>query len=247
MTGVPRLVAVAGAKGSPGISTVATGLALEVAARGVETLLVDADTEDGVLSDRLECEQEPDPRPLVRASKVGALGTETVRRAALPLGPRLTLLDVSGPGGSGIHGTALVDAVAGEEWGAVVVDLGHAFGDLQVEFGQRADRVLWVVAADRLGLIRADRLLEGNPLRPQSAGVIVNRVRGRDGLSAARALAQRHDLPVLARFRSHAAAADRWGRNRGVHRAWAFAGAYRELARAVHPGLLALAQRGVWP
>ena len=246
MSGVVRLVAVAGAKGSPGVSTVAIGLALELAASRVETLLVDADAEDGVLAMRLEVEEETDARPLARASAVNGLALDTVQRAAVAVTSRLAVLDASGAAGCAIDGGALAAACGDGPWSVVVADLGHRFEEPQQELARRSDWLLWTVATDRLALHRADQLLERTPLPARGAAVILNRGRTRTDLAAGRALARRHGLPVMAAF-GERAGAQRWGWRRGVNRAFGLAGGFREMARTIHPELIDKPLAGVWP
>jgi len=226
-----RVVAVASAKGSPGCSFVALGLAGRLAEAGLETLLVDGDAEAGSLLSALDL---GGPGSVVPMGGAGPL-TEAVLSAAIrPAGPRLECLDLSGEEGD-LDGRQLAD-LARRRFPAVVADLGHRPGRLQRELVACADWLLWVVAPDRSGFERADRALASAQLPRVSAGLVLNRL-GADRLAdAGLVLAERHRLPVLGRFpdcpRASRAAA------RGCHgpqRARELRRHFAELARCVHP------------
>jgi len=191
-----RVIAVASAKGSPGCSFVALGLAGRLAEGGVETLLVDADGEAaGSLLTVLGLLRGGETPPL---GGLGPVSAAAVEAAALPAGRGLRCLDLSGEPRA-LDGRQLADACR-ERLGAVVADLGHQPGRLQREIVAGADWLLWVVAPDRLGFERADRILGNGALSGLSAAIVLNRL-GPDCLSDAGAvLAERHQLPLLARF-----------------------------------------------
>ena len=198
-----RVIAVASAKGSPGCSFVALGLAGRLAEGGVETLLVDADGEAaGSLLAVIGLLRGGD------APLLGGLGPVTVAAvegAALAAGRGLRCLDLSGEPRA-LDGRQLADSCR-ERFGAVVADLGHQPGRLQREIVAAADWLLWVAAPDRLGFERADRVLGSGALSGISAALVLNRL-GSDCLADAGAvLAERHHLPLLARLPESARAA----------------------------------------
>jgi Flp pilus assembly CpaE family ATPase len=229
-----RVVAVVSAKGSPGCSFVALGLAGRLAEAGIETLLVDADAEDGSLACSLDLATADGQAPL------GGLGVVTeaaIAGAARPAAAGLHCLDLSGPDGV-VDGRQLAE-VGRARYPAIVADIGHSPGRLQRELVAAADWLLWVVAPDRSGFERAERALSRDALPRVSSGIVLNRL-GPDRLPDAGAvLAERHRLPLLARLpeNSHAAR-DASRRCSGPHRAREFRRQFAELARCVHPDVL---------
>ena len=90
---VGRLVAVWGPIGSPGRTTVATGLAGELARRGAQTLLVDADTYGPSVAQTLGLLDESGGiAGAVRAANSGALDVDRLARLAPGLSPTLRVL-----------------------------------------------------------------------------------------------------------------------------------------------------------
>lgn len=88
-----RLVAVWGPTGAPGRSTVALQLAAEVAARGVPSLLVDADTYGGCQAQLLGLlDEAPGLAAAARAAGQGALDVVALARFAPFVAPDLRLL-----------------------------------------------------------------------------------------------------------------------------------------------------------
>jgi Flp pilus assembly CpaE family ATPase len=229
-----RLVVVASAKGSPGCSFVALGLAGRLAEAGIETLLVDADAEDGSLAASLDLTGIEDPAPL------GGLGLVTeaaLAGAARPVAAGLQCIDISGPERV-VDGRQLAE-VGRSRYPAIVADIGHSPGRLQRELVAAADWLLWVVAPDRRGFERADRALSRDALPRVSSGIVLNRL-GPDRLPDAGAvLAQRHRLPLLASLpESPRAARDASRRCSGPHYAREFRRHFAELARCLHPDVL---------
>jgi MinD-like ATPase involved in chromosome partitioning or flagellar assembly len=244
--GDPRrtsVVAVAGAKGSPGCTFVAVGLARCLADRGVQTLLVDADGEEAGIAPALAlpCTETPD---LERAAALG-WAPEVLRDAAVDAGTKLRALDLTS-GGDSLPGTDGRDFVAAtrQDQGLVVLDLGHAWGRFQRQLAAAADWVVWVLMADRQGVERADRRLSSLALTG-GRGLVVNRS-ARWGLAGAdRALVERHAIPLLARIPEHAAAARRVSeRGAAAHRQRAFRPGFERIARTVHPDVEGT---GSWP
>jgi Mrp family chromosome partitioning ATPase len=226
-----RVIAVASAKGSPGCSFIALGLAGRLAEAGLETLLVDADAEAGSLAGSLDLGR-PEGQP-----PVGGLGPITeaaIAGAAIHVAARVRCLDLSGEGVE-LDGRQLAE-VARHRYAAVVADLGHQSGRLQRELVACADWLLWVVAPDRTGFDRADRALAGSELPRVSAGIVLNRL-GPDRLAdAGLVLAERHRLPLLARLPESAGGARAATRRcQGPHRVREFRRHFAELARCLHP------------
>ena len=226
-----RIVAVASAKGSPGCSFVALGLAARLTQAGLATLLIDADAEAGSLATSLDLARlEPSPgfTPLTEAALAGA---------TVDVSAGLGCLDLSGDPPE-VDGRALAE-LARLRYPAVVIDLGHRPARFQRELVAAADWLLWVVAPDRTGFERADRILGGDALPRVGAGIVLNRL-GPDRLSdAGSVLAERHRLPLLARLPESARGArDAARRCSSPHRAREFRRPFAELARCVHPDIL---------
>ena len=224
-------MAVASAKGSPGCSFVALGLAARLAEAGLATLLVDADSEAGSLAASLDLARPEPPVCLIPLTEAALAG------GTVEVSTGLRYLDLSGDPAE-VQGRAVAE-LARLRYPAVVVDLGHRAGRLQRELVAAADWLLWVVAPDRTGFERADRALAGDAFPRVSAGIVLNRL-GPDRLSDAGAvLAERHRLPLLARLpESPRGARDAARRCASPHRAREFRKPFAELARCVHPDVL---------
>ncbi len=229
-----RLVVVASAKGSPGCSFVALGLAGRLAEAHLETLLVDADAEDGSLAGSLDLPRTEGAVPL---GGLGPLTEAAIGGAAVTAASGLHCLDLSGPDRA-LDGRRLAE-VARIRYPAIVADIGHSPGRLQRELVAAADWLLWVVAPDRSGFERADRALSRGALPRVSAGIVLNRL-GPDRLPDAGAvLAERHRLPLLARLpESPRVARDTSRRCAGPQHAREFRRQFAELARCVHPDVI---------
>ena len=88
-----RLVAVWGPTGAPGRTTVATYLACETAARGVGTLLADADTYGGSVAQLLGLlDESPGLAAATRSVSTGALDLVALAHAAREVAPHLRVL-----------------------------------------------------------------------------------------------------------------------------------------------------------
>jgi len=130
-----RLVVVASAKGSPGCSFVALGLAGRLAEARLETLLIDADAEDGSLGASLDLARSTAPSPL---AGLGPITDAAIAGAAVAAGPGLACLDLSGPDHA-LDGRRLAEVARGH-YSAIVADVGHSPGRLQRELVAAARR-----------------------------------------------------------------------------------------------------------
>jgi Mrp family chromosome partitioning ATPase len=205
VAGAGRVVAVWGPTGAPGRSTVALGLAAELAAAGEPTLLVDADVYGGALAQMLAMTDESSGvLAAARSAKQGVLGPDELARQARGVGPRLRVL-------TGLPradrwpelSEATVDgllAAARALVSRVVVDCGFALeADEELSFDtaaprrngatlrvlEEADVVLAVGAADPVGLARLARgVVDLSEAVPGAAPhVVVNRWRSGLGWS----------------------------------------------------------------
>lgn len=238
-----RVVAIAGAKGSPGCTFVAVGLARCLADRGIETLLVDVDGEEAGVAPALALPGGDAP-DLERAAALG-WAPEVLRDAAVDAGPKLRALDLTSGGDSlpATDGRDFVSA-ARQGHGLVVLDLGHAWGRFQRQLAAAADWLLWVLVPDRQGVERADRRLASLAL-VGGRGLVVNRSARWSLAGADRALIERHAIPVLARIPEHGGAARRVSeRGAAAHRQRPFRPGFERIARTVHPDLEGTA---TWP
>lgn len=88
-----RLIAVWGPTGAPGRTSVAVGIAGELAELGAGTLLVDADTYGGAIAQLLGLlDEAPGLAAAARQANVGALDSAGLRAAARQVHPRLGVL-----------------------------------------------------------------------------------------------------------------------------------------------------------
>jgi MinD-like ATPase involved in chromosome partitioning or flagellar assembly len=191
-----RIIAVWGPAGAPGRTTVATGLAAEVARRQRRTILVDADPYGGAVAQQLGILDEVSG--LLSAARLAAAGELEGRLASVQRGLDAHLSVVTGLP----RGDRWVEVRAGSvehllelarEQGEVVVDTGFCVeDDPGSDYGSRpgrnqltlgalevADEVLVVGGADPVGLSRLGRALvelrDLNGTRP--VHVVVNRMR----------------------------------------------------------------------
>lgn len=87
------VIAVWGPAGSPGRTTVATSLAAEIAGRGTEVLLLDADTYGGCVAQTLGLlDEAPGIAAACRAADQGTLDVATLARLAPTVTPRFRVL-----------------------------------------------------------------------------------------------------------------------------------------------------------
>lgn len=190
-----RVITVWGPAGAPGRTTLATGLAAELARRGLDTLLVDADPHGGSVAQQLGILDEASG--LLTAARLVAAGTLVDRfpGAQRRLSERLRVLtglprpDRWAEIRTGTL-TALVEHARLD--GQVVLDTGFSVepdpaadlgrpsrSDLTREALEVADEVLLVGGADPVGLARLARAVaELHELRPDPpVRIVVNRMR----------------------------------------------------------------------
>jgi MinD-like ATPase involved in chromosome partitioning or flagellar assembly len=225
-----RIIAIAGAKGSPGCSFLALALARCLAAASVPTLLLDADAEGGGLAAMLD---------LVPATQAGALEGNALDAPVAQIDKRLWFAEVGQAGTEASNGLELARAARSNHH-AVVVDFGHSAGPLQRQMSAASDWLLWVVAPDRSGIDRADRVLTSRALDAASSGLVFNRIKRGCLDHADDVLSSRHGIRVMARINEDRRVADSVSQGRTVHRQWGLKRTLNELARSVHP---AVAQR----
>jgi MinD-like ATPase involved in chromosome partitioning or flagellar assembly len=187
-----RLLAVWGPAGAPGRTTVAVGLAGEVAAAGREVVLVDADPNGGTVAQQLGVLDEVSGLLAVaRMANLGTLDRAAFARSCRRVGERLDVLtglpraDRRIEVRPGVLATVLDAAAA---LGDVIVDCGFGLEDpdlpqardrMTLDALALADEVVVVGSAEPSGLARLARGLvdlrdvaPGAPLR-----VVVNRMR----------------------------------------------------------------------
>ncbi|MDQ1617510.1 MAG: hypothetical protein QOE19_79 [Actinomycetota bacterium] len=197
--GTGRLIAVWGPTGAPGRTTVAVGLAGELAASGVPTLLADADVYGGVVGQVLGfLDEAPGLAAAARLANLGQLDLAALARVAPTAAPRLRVL-------TGIsradRWTELRPAALEAVWSlarglaqVTVVDCGFCLEqDEELSFDTAAprrngatlatlaaaDTVLAVGAADPVGVQRLVRGLGelGDVLPATAPQVVLNKVR----------------------------------------------------------------------
>lgn len=197
--GAGRVIAVWGPTGAPGRSTVAVGLAAELAARGVSTLLADADVYGGTVAQLLGMLDETSGlAAAARSASGGSLDVAVLARHARQVTPHLLVL-------TGLsradRWTELRPAAVESVWSTArnlapctVVDVGFCIeSDEEISFDtlaprrngaslatlEEADEVIVVGTADPVGLTRLIRALHELRAAVPSANprVVVNRVR----------------------------------------------------------------------
>jgi MinD-like ATPase involved in chromosome partitioning or flagellar assembly len=194
--GEGRVVAVWGPAGAPGRTTIAAGLAAELARRRVRTVLVDADPYGGAVAQQLGILDEVSG--LLAAARVTAGGMLPERFGSVQraLGQHLTVVTGLPRADRWVEvrpGVVEHLLEVAREHGQVVVDTGFSLEhDAAAEFGSRpgrnqmthgaleaADEVVVVGGADPVGLSRLARglvelreVISGAPVR-----VVVNRMR----------------------------------------------------------------------
>lgn len=193
-----RLVAVWGPAGAPGRTTVAVGLAAELAARGHDTLLVDADGYGGAVAQHLGVLDEASGLlGAVRLANTGRLDPARLASVARQVGPGLRVLTGLPRADRWLEvrpapfDTLLTTARALSSY--VVLDLGFSLEQEAAGYGaagpqrnhmtvaglDHADEVVVVGAADPVGLARLARGLVELPevVPAATTRVVVNRLR----------------------------------------------------------------------
>jgi Mrp family chromosome partitioning ATPase len=193
-----RLVAVWGATGAPGRSTVAISVAAEAAAGGLHVTLVDADPYGGAVAQHLGVLEEVSGLlAATRLANTGQLDRQRLAMLARQVSPRLRLV-------TGLprpdrwpevrtQAFARLLTAARELDELVVVDTGFGLPTVQADpFGsaparddttltavQEADEILMVAAADPVGLTRLARAMRdlGEVRDEGPVRVVVNRMR----------------------------------------------------------------------
>lgn len=191
-----RLLAVVGASGGAGASTLAAGLATVAAQRGQSCLLVDADPLGGGIDLLMGAEKAPGWRwPRLKGARghLGDLGGQ------LPQVDGVDVLSMSrnewfDPGAEATR-AVLLSATRSHE--LVVVDLPRLLGPASQEVLGRADVVLVAAVADLRGIAAGARLVEYLSGSCNPAGLVVRIPRPRT--VAAETVAEGLGLPLLAR------------------------------------------------
>jgi MinD-like ATPase involved in chromosome partitioning or flagellar assembly len=197
--GTGRIIAVWGPTGAPGRSTVAVGLAAELAARNIPTLLADADVYGGTVAQLLGMLDETSGlAAAARSASGGSLDVAVLARHARQVGPnQLVLTGLS----RADRWTELRPTAVESVWSTArmlapctVVDAGFCIeSDEEISFDtlaprrngatlatlEEADEVVVVGTADPVGLTRLIRSLhELRAVVPSvTTRVVVNRVR----------------------------------------------------------------------
>jgi MinD-like ATPase involved in chromosome partitioning or flagellar assembly len=228
-----RVIAIAGAKGSPGCSFLAVALARCLAANNIATLLLDGDGEGGGLAAMLD---------VGSTSPSDLIATSAVEQPAMQIEKELWFAELDGLPSEHINGLHLAGA-ARVRHQAVVIDLGHSAGPIQRQLSAASDWLLWVVVPDRSGLERAERGLAAGVLGAASSGLVFNRIKRGCLERADEVLSSRHRMPVMARINEDRRLAHQLSLGRPVHRDRALRRTLRELARSVHPDVGSAARR----
>ncbi|MEV8373487.1 P-loop NTPase [Kribbella sp. NPDC056861] len=197
--GTGRIIAVWGPTGAPGRSTVAVGLAAELAARGMPTLLADADVYGGTVAQLLGMLDETSGlAAAARSAGGGSLDVAVLARHARQVGPnQLVLTGLS----RADRWTELRPTAVESVWSTArmlapctVVDAGFCIeSDEEISFDtlaprrngatlatlEEADEVIVVGTADPVGLTRLIRSLHElrTAVPSVTTRVVVNRVR----------------------------------------------------------------------
>jgi len=173
-----RRIGVASAKGSPGSTTIALGLALAVARRGRQVLLVEADASGGSLVARLGLEPTPGLISLAAAGRHG-LSAELLADHVRALGPGVAVLAApSDPrqvrATLDSIGPALADALGGlADDTDVVVDLGRLGAEPAAPLAACLETVIWATPPTLEGTDALAVRLGPSGLAPRSVVVAV--------------------------------------------------------------------------
>lgn len=209
--GAGKMIAVWGPTGAPGRTTVAIGLASELAARDVSTLLVDADVYGGTVAQQLGMLDETSGlAAAARSAAGGTLDVAVLARQSRQLGTHLLVLTGLSRADRWpeLRPSAIesIWSVARSLAPCTVVDVGFCLEtDEEISFDtmaprrngatlatlELADEVVVVGTADPVGLARLIRAIHElrSTVPSVSMRVVVNRVRsGPLGASAAEAI-----------------------------------------------------------
>jgi MinD-like ATPase involved in chromosome partitioning or flagellar assembly len=196
---VGRMLAVWGAVGAPGRSSVAVNLAVELAGLGHPTLCVDLDTYGASLAQLVGLlDDGSGVAAACRAANAGELDVATLRELAAEVRPGLRLLTgITGPHRWPELRAASLEVVfdrAKQAFQYVVVDVGFCVeldeelsydtvaprrNGAAVDVLKAADSVVAVAAADPIGIARFVRAVGDLPRVADESGVVtvINRVR----------------------------------------------------------------------
>jgi MinD-like ATPase involved in chromosome partitioning or flagellar assembly len=218
-----RVVAVWGPTGAPGRTTLAVGIAAELAARGSDTLLVDADSYGGAVAQHLGVLDEVSGLlSAVRLAGSGRLDTGRLAEVARTVSPGLRVLtglpradrwvEVRAPAFDTVLETArrlcahvVLDLGFGLEQDTLAAASGAPHRNQMTLAGlDVADEVVAVGSADPVGLTRLARgLLELREEVPvATTHVVVNQMRPSVGWgqSEVRAMIEQLGVPATTRF-----------------------------------------------
>lgn len=195
-----RSIAVIGARGGAGASTVAAGLALRAAARGDRVLLIDADSLGGGIELLLGSEERPGLRWPDAAATQGRVSAAALRRA-LPQHEDVAVLSFDSGATTattaisvGVMRSMLAAARRGSDW--LVIDLPRRLDDAATEALVGAETLLLVCTADVRAVASAGHML--GPLRLLCGDVrVVVRETGTSDVDAESVAASLH-LPLAA-------------------------------------------------
>jgi MinD-like ATPase involved in chromosome partitioning or flagellar assembly len=215
-----RVIAIAGAKGSPGCSFLVVALARRLAEVQVSTLVLDADAEGGGVA------------ALLDLGSADADSGDSADQTAMQVDQNLWFAE-SGPASPAFNGLDWLSSARARH-DVVIIDLGHSTGSMQCQLSAASDWLLWVVVPDRSGLQRADAALTTRVLGAASVGLIFNRVHRGCLEGAEEALASRHQLQVLGRFAEDRRVVERMTHGLPVHRVGSVRRPLNALAKAVH-------------
>jgi CO dehydrogenase nickel-insertion accessory protein CooC1 len=217
---VSRVIAIAGAKGSPGCSFLAVALARRLAESQITTLVLDADAEGGGVA------------ALLDLGSADSDSADSVDQTAMQVDHNLWFAE-SGLASPAFNGLDWLSHARARHQ-VVIIDLGHSAGSMQRQLSAGSDWLVWVVVPDRSGLKRADTALASGVLGGANVGLIFNRVRRGCLEGAEEALANRYQLRVLGRFAEDRQVAERMTHGLPLHRVGSVRRPLNALAKAIH-------------
>ncbi len=201
-----RVIGVTGPPGAPGRTFAAINLAATCAARGVGTLLLDADPVLGTVAAHLDLPPERSAWFLAHEAVLQSLDDQLIGRHTHAVGPLRVLPGIHTPGEPGqctpqflVH---LLERLV-TRFHLVVVDLGALVGPGPVTLALVCDTVIWTVVATEVGAEVFDRTIHGIgglAIATRPAGVVLNRAGPLSLPGAAADIERQYHLPVLARI-----------------------------------------------